>query len=484
MNSSGKVMVVSVWLLVCVSLQSSYTWGQPCVPVPPGLVSWWPGDGNADDLLGTNPGTLEGGTGFAAGKVITAFSFDGVDDYVNVPDSASLDAITSAITVETWIKPETSDSGGGWFFSRRNPLGSEGFGLFAVDDGTFAVSVGHASGTSTFFSAAGVVQFGTFQHVAATADTSTGAVKFFVNGVEILLSVSGPSVITGPLTGANNLYIGRRQTSATGEGEIGASHFKGLVDEVELYDRALTPGEILAIFLADSSGKCKGVSDPENDAPDEIDVTLASLSQGGSDVSCMLTIASDTTGLKPKTDFKCHIDFDDEESEAEAGKGASGCDSDVDVAGGDGDFEDFYRLGDNGVCTTSDLTMAYRIGRRGGLCTGLPSIICSEEETDVDGDIDNDCDGDVGGDDAVFCKITLTGDVEDIADAWDAQCEDGNDECLTTVSDKLGNGEFEVLVFWQTKLKKDRDRVPDTDDNQKPNEAGEVEMVALDDPTP
>ena len=98
---------------------------------------------------------------------------------MNVPDSVSLDAITSAIMVDAWIKPETSDSGGGWFFARRNPLGSEGFGLFVVDDGTFGVSVGSASGNSTFFSATGVVQFGTLQHVAATADTSTGAVKCF-----------------------------------------------------------------------------------------------------------------------------------------------------------------------------------------------------------------------------------------------------------------------------------------------------------------
>jgi hypothetical protein len=87
-----------------------------------------------------------------------------------------------------------------------------------------------------------------------------------------------------------------------------------------------------------------------------IDVTLASLTQDSSDVSCMLTVESGTMGLMSNSDFKCHINFDDEESEIEAGRGGQGCNSE---ATPDTGLFDLYRLGENGVCTTSDLTVAY-----------------------------------------------------------------------------------------------------------------------------
>ena len=44
---------------------------------PAGMVSWWPGDGNADDIVDGNPGTLSGDATFAPGKVGQAFRFDG-----------------------------------------------------------------------------------------------------------------------------------------------------------------------------------------------------------------------------------------------------------------------------------------------------------------------------------------------------------------------------------------------------------------------
>ena len=96
-----------------------------CAPPPSGLVNWWPGDGNANDIAGSNNGTLQNGVTFAPGKVGSAFNFDGVDDFVNVPDTASLDAITSAITFEAWVTPDA----GGWVFGYRDPLVSEGFSV-------------------------------------------------------------------------------------------------------------------------------------------------------------------------------------------------------------------------------------------------------------------------------------------------------------------------------------------------------------------
>ena len=51
-----------------------------CAPPPSGVVSWWPGDGNTDDIVGPNHGQLFGGAHFVPGFVGQAFKFDGIDD--------------------------------------------------------------------------------------------------------------------------------------------------------------------------------------------------------------------------------------------------------------------------------------------------------------------------------------------------------------------------------------------------------------------
>src|SRR5260221_659730 len=58
-----------------------------CVPPPAGIVAWWPGDGDARDIVGSLDGTTRNSvTPFATGLVGQGFRFDGVDDYVSLPD--------------------------------------------------------------------------------------------------------------------------------------------------------------------------------------------------------------------------------------------------------------------------------------------------------------------------------------------------------------------------------------------------------------
>ena len=86
--------------------------GQTCVQPPPGLVAWWPGDGNANDIVGSHNGTLQNGATFAPGLVGQAFSFDGVDDFIQVLDSDLWAFGTKDFTIDMWvnfasIKPDT-----------------------------------------------------------------------------------------------------------------------------------------------------------------------------------------------------------------------------------------------------------------------------------------------------------------------------------------------------------------------------------------
>jgi hypothetical protein len=83
---------------------------QTCIQPPLGLISWWPGDGNANDIQDGNNGTWQNGVTFAAGKVGQAFSFNGNSQYVNIPAQVySLQAGTTCwsttCSVRLWPKP-------------------------------------------------------------------------------------------------------------------------------------------------------------------------------------------------------------------------------------------------------------------------------------------------------------------------------------------------------------------------------------------
>src|SRR4051812_19737328 len=61
-------------------------YGQSCFPPPPGLISWWRGEGNGLDSQGMNHGTVQGGGGFTNAMVRRGFLFSGGgDDYLSLP---------------------------------------------------------------------------------------------------------------------------------------------------------------------------------------------------------------------------------------------------------------------------------------------------------------------------------------------------------------------------------------------------------------
>ena len=82
-------------------------YGEGCVAPPAGLVSWWTGDGHANDIVGSNHGSLQNGATYGPGLVGQAFHFDGVDDYVLVPNSSSL-TISDQFTMDFWFRPEVT----------------------------------------------------------------------------------------------------------------------------------------------------------------------------------------------------------------------------------------------------------------------------------------------------------------------------------------------------------------------------------------
>src|SRR6476620_8929209 len=75
------------------------------VAPPDGIVAWWPGDGDATDIVGGYDGSLVNGASFATGEVAQAFSLNGSDQYVAVGGDFS---VQGARTIEGWVYPSTN----------------------------------------------------------------------------------------------------------------------------------------------------------------------------------------------------------------------------------------------------------------------------------------------------------------------------------------------------------------------------------------
>ena len=229
-----------------------------CTPPPSGLVSWWPGDGNTNDIQGSNNGALMNGATFAAGMVGQAFSLDGVDDFVQVPDSPAV-SITGAISMDAWIKPNSVLGSAQTIIAKYNTacpvLGTEqrSYILRVEPDGRIRFCLYPGDGNYRCVDTASpVISAGVFTHVAATFDPLTQSTKIYVNGAEVPAPLVGGSVNVITISDSDTpVTIGRNFCATT------LDHFGGLIDEVELFNRELTSSEIQAIVNAGSAGKCR-----------------------------------------------------------------------------------------------------------------------------------------------------------------------------------------------------------------------------------
>jgi len=229
---------------------------QSCIQRPPGMVSWWPGDGNANDIHGPNNGVVKGTATFAAGKVGQAFSFNGAG-HIEIVDSPSLN-LTNEITVDFWYKPASQGGYRGLIGKRASKTnyavqfnsGGPGLGLYYDDSTVFDPNSDDGNNFE-------IIRFnplpatGQFHHFAGTykqVSSTHVELKMYLNG-----SLVRSETLLGNLANALSnvpLVIGRTAPN-------GGERYIGLIDEVELFNRALSASEIQAIYSAGSAGKCK-----------------------------------------------------------------------------------------------------------------------------------------------------------------------------------------------------------------------------------
>src|SRR5438132_4032374 len=218
MNNRFKILAAFAGLLTALTAGSSAA--QTCVNPPSGLVSWWPGDGNANDIQGGNNGTPQGNLWFVPGKVGQAFASDpATADSAAVGNAASLHL--QAFTFDAWVKLNTTALTGTGPAIISFGTGGYGFGIAGpsqpprVSGELFLTQVGSSNvGSGT------TVADTNWHFIAVTL--AGGTATFYIDGVASTPVSYGPT-----FTFTTNAFI--------------VDGFRGLVDEIEVYNRALSP---------------------------------------------------------------------------------------------------------------------------------------------------------------------------------------------------------------------------------------------------
>lgn len=219
------------------------------VPVPntpsfAGLLSWWPGEGNAQDMAGTNHGLAQGGLDFLPGQVGDGFSFNGTNARI-AASTAPLTNVTDNFTIAFWAWPQgqrasTAEQNAGvtGLSGQRYAVGPE---IVTVPNMAGAgVSVG-TNGVSVFEHAGGYLPSLLVYDTPLRGWTHIAVVY---QDRQPTLFINGDAVRTGQRS-TRTVF----PSKLFGDTASGYGPYAGRLDELMIYSRAVTNSEVTALYL-------------------------------------------------------------------------------------------------------------------------------------------------------------------------------------------------------------------------------------------
>ena len=286
-----------------------------CTPPPANMISWWPLESDAQDIIGPNEGTSTDVTFVSNGKVDSAGLFNGSSSVITIENASGASGLTE-LSVDAWIRINGGENTRRFIFvqedvdtseenpfevplevpfkaplqSHGSPSGNFGSHLEIDETNRLRLSIQDGSGDSWI----GIHSVSTLSptdglvHVAGTwrrNNLDASDIRLYINGVddtdESSFFTSGPNLAS--------LQIDSTKWAIGHDIRGFGTYFNGLIDELEVFDRALSPAEIQAIYEADSAGKCKdGIDDLDQDGftveQGDCDDTNATVFPGGTEI--------------------------------------------------------------------------------------------------------------------------------------------------------------------------------------------------------
>lgn len=201
-------------------------------------IAYWPFDGSAADMQGSYNGTLMGDPAFTDGKVGQALVFDSTDDMVALP--GGFPNFRSGLTFAAWVNPSRAANNAA-FFDLGNGENAQNIRLSRVrisNDLRFTT-------TSGTLNAAGALAQNEWQFIVVAMPES-GNTVIYKNGTQIASgAVARPAVIN-----RQSNYIGK-------SGWSGAELFEGMMDDVQLFNYAVTAADVLNMYVAAAGPFCQ-----------------------------------------------------------------------------------------------------------------------------------------------------------------------------------------------------------------------------------
>jgi len=216
------------------------------------LVSWWKMDepswsgaaGEVIDSNGSNHGRAYGGATTKVGIDNRAGSFDGSNDYVNVPYNSTL--VPSTITLSAWVKANTFGNWNGVVSNKSDA--SHGINLQMGTIQKIAALVGDGSAYD-YVKTSWTPQTGIWYHIVITHDSDTNLNILYVNGKEEARLTRGISYTANQVTEIGRFYTGNNSL-----------FFDGLIDDVKIYNHALTAVEVAQEYALGSKTRIRNVT--------------------------------------------------------------------------------------------------------------------------------------------------------------------------------------------------------------------------------
>lgn len=215
-----------------------------------GLVGYWKMDessGNAADSSGnSNTGTWHG-TGashYSTGRFGNGGGFNGTDDYIGVPSTIDTPLKTGSFTIGAWVKSSDSFAKALYVTNRGRVLnGSNYYGInFFLTSTTLAIE--REEGSSTFYSVSKTASpsLTDWNYVAVTYNKTTGNTELFLNNVSLGTGTLGTGNVAYDASFDTGYNIGAIRRN------ISDVYSNAVIDETRIYNRALSPVEVTALY--------------------------------------------------------------------------------------------------------------------------------------------------------------------------------------------------------------------------------------------